>query len=42
MNLLFIFIMLYSSNFYIHHAPEKTSIGNILFSSIILQKLKIF
>ena len=37
-----IFSVLLSSNFNIHHAPEKTTIGNILLSSVILQELKVF
>jgi len=42
MYFLFVFIMLYPSNFDIYHASEKTTIGYILFASIILQELKIF
>ena len=42
MNFFIIFSVLLSSNFNIHHAPEKTTIGNILLSSVILQELKIF
>ena len=42
MYFLFVFIMLCASDFHINHASEKTTIGYILFASIILQELKIF
>jgi len=41
MDFFFVFIVLYPANFYIDHTPEEASICYILFSSVILQKLKI-
>ena len=41
MQLFFVFIVLYPTNFNINHTPEEAAIGYVHITSIVLQELKI-